>query len=122
MKKHTNYLMAFILLIVVGILGGLSASTGYAQDETVRYRMPQGTYIKLPQELVDSMGNESLENLLAYTNEMNRGYLQQLVTSNEMVVQSNNEIIQQQERIIQLLEALLAKPTSTSEVKEETEQ
>lgn len=99
-----------ILIGVVGMICGLIISTVQAEGKKIRYRLPQGIYIELPEAFVASTDGELPENMVVYTDQLTSTYLEQIAASSATLVQTNNAIIQQQERIIQLLEALLAKP------------
>jgi hypothetical protein len=108
MNKRTNGLRILVLIGFLGMIAGPGASTGYAEGQMVKYRLPQGIYIEVPQEFLESTGGKVPENMVVYTNQLISTFLEQMAGSNENLVQANNKIIRQQERIIQLLEALLA--------------
>lgn len=109
MIKKMNAMPILIIIGVVGMICGLIIATVQAEGKKIRYRLPQGIYIELPEAFVASTDGEP-ENMVVYTDQLTSTYLEQIAASSATLVQTNNAIIQQQERIIQLLEALLAKP------------
>jgi len=113
MKKRKILRVAVFIGLIgcFGFIGGRVESTAQAQDETIRYRLPQGIYLDVPKDVLEANGGELPENL-ALSNQFTSAYLEEIAASNQTLIQRNNEIIQQQSRIIQLLEALLQQPAA----------